>query len=100
MRRFIQTDSNVDQEFQDVDQRLVSLEMVDNVPIGGAFIWTGLTPPDNYLWCDGASYGVQLYPLLYKVLERRGPTPTPDNPDTFAVPDLSNGNFRFVIRAR
>lgn len=100
MRFYKQPDPNVDKEFQSVDQRLTFLENVRSVPIGGAILWTGETIPENFLLCDGQSYAVNRYPRLYRVLGRRGGTPSPDNEDSFKVPDLSVGSFNFIIRAQ
>lgn len=99
-RRFKQEDSNIDREFQEVDKRLNRVEGLDNVPIGGMFLWSGAAPPDDYLWCDGQSYSTLTYPELYKILERRGGTPSPNVEDNFMVPSLTVGSFNFVIRAR
>jgi len=98
-RLFTQRDQQIDREFSDVDRRLTNLESSDNIPIGGCIIWTGISPPAGYLWCDGQSYSVLTYPKLYQILERRGGTPTPNNEDSFAVPSLTNGSFTFIIRA-
>lgn len=98
MRKFVQEDTDVDQEFQDVDRRLTNLEVPD-VPVGGAFLWTGAQPPEKHLWCDGKSYSGEVYPELFKVLERRGGTPSPDESNNFMIPDLSVSGFKFVIRA-
>ena len=70
MRRFSQKDSLIDQEFTAVDNKLTAVER--QVPVGIIFIWSGIQPPPGYLWCDGAEYGVEEYPLLLMLLKIDG----------------------------
>lgn len=97
-RIYTQTDVRVNREFDYFDERVSRLEQ-NPIPVGGMLLWSGGPIPRGFLSCDGSSYAVGRYPKLFEVLERRGPTPTPDSEDNFAVPDVTVGNFRFIIKA-
>lgn len=61
----------------------------ETVPVGAVLPYFGATPPDSYLFCDGAEYGKgdENYAGLYAVigdLHKHGD----DDEDKFRVPDL------------
>jgi microcystin-dependent protein len=40
----------------------------DGNPVGTILIWSTLTPPTNYLWCDGESYSTTTYAELFAII--------------------------------
>lgn len=64
-------------------------QVYSNTPIGTVLSFAGLTPPNGYLLCDGATYAVADYQDLYDVI---GNT-YGGSDDTFNVPNLCDGRF-------
>jgi microcystin-dependent protein len=40
----------------------------DGNPVGTILIWSTLTAPTNYLWCDGSSYSTTTYAELFAII--------------------------------
>lgn len=77
--------------------KTVFLANVATVPVGSIISFAGLTPPQGYLFCDGAEIQISLYPELYAVI---GNTYKGADPylgvATFRLPDLRG---RFALGA-
>ena len=73
------------------------LSNVATVPIASIISFAGLTPPQGYLFCDGAEVQISLYPELYAVIGNtyKGPDPY-IGLATFRLPDLRG---RFALGA-
>lgn len=56
-----------------------------NLPIGTILMYGGTTLPQNYLWCDGASYSRATYSELFNIIQ--GKYGVPDI-YTFCVPNM------------
>ena len=64
-------------------------QVYTSTPIGTVLSFAGLTPPNGYLLCDGATYAVADYQDLYDVIGN-----TYGGSDgTFNVPNLCDGRF-------
>lgn len=100
-RIYRQKDRDVDLEFLEVDKRISALEGFE-IPVGGMLLWASktLSPPNNYLKCDGQSYSTKTYPELFRILQRDGGTPTPDTEENFMVPNLTQSGFHYIVRYR
>jgi microcystin-dependent protein len=61
--------------------------VTDSVPIGTILPFAGLTLPDKYLWCDGASLVKADYPNLFSVI---GSVYGGNATDSFNVPNLTS----------
>lgn len=101
MRKYTQQDTydskSINLEFGDVDSRITLLEKND--PVGVLKLWSGVSPPPGYLWCDGTEYAVEEYPQLFDTMEFRGGTPI-GGAGKFVVPSLTVGNFRYIVKAK
>lgn len=68
----------------------VGLNQQAGIPVGALLMWGGLTPPTNWVLCDGMSYSASgTYAALYAVLLTAYNNPG-DPPGTFRVPNLTN----------
>lgn len=96
MRIYTHKDTALEQEFNSIEKRIVSLE--NNLPVGIILLWSGVTPPSSFVWCDGTEYAIDEYPLISSILENRGGTPSSNS--KFKVPNLTEGNLRYIIKVR
>jgi microcystin-dependent protein len=63
-------------------------------PIGSMLLWPTLTPPANYLVCDGSAVSRTLYNVLFSVLGSF--YGAGDGTTTFNIPNTSGRNVRGV----
>lgn len=75
----------------------------DGNPIGSILSFLGLTPPKDYLVCDGSVLNIEDYPDLSTFFETQFGTKNHfggDGETTFALPDMSaNNNVIYCIKA-
>jgi microcystin-dependent protein len=85
-----------------VTKRVLSPKISDLRPIGSIILYGSSVPPAGTLLCDGASYLISNYPMLYSIIGTS--FTTFENGLNFNVPNLSGqlplskGTIYFFIK--